>query len=559
MGELDTVEHSDASEPDAGDVRLDTAAGRWVLAATVLGSGMAMLDATVVNLALRRIGEDFDAEFAQLQWIVNGYTLSLAAFILLGGSLGDRLGRRRIFVVGTVWFTVASVVCAVAPSAEALIAARVLQGVGGALLTPGSLALIQSSFAADDRPRAIGAWSGLGGVAAGIGPFLGGWLVDVANWRAIFLLNVPLGAAVAVIAVRHVPESRDPDASGRLDVPGAVLGAAALAGITYGLTAQDWLICGIGMVVAAAFVLFELRSRSPMVPMRIFRSAQFSATNVVTFLLYGAFAAVLFMLGLVLQGPLGYSPLLAGAATVPLTVMMLLFSSRAGAIAQRIGPRIPMTVGPLLCAAGFVLLTLVEPGRSYVVGVLPGILVFAVGLTLTVAPLTTTALSSVEGRLAGVASGVNNAVARTGSLVAVAAIPVVAGFTAGAEVADATLLDGFDDVLWASAGVAVAAGIVAAVWVRHIEPQPRPKAVPAYHCASAGPPAGVARRLRHGGTSRLCDENRSRLSHKDSKRSLSFCSLGVTRWRLERPGIQSWRPRRSLWELRGRRGRRKGA
>ena len=258
---------------------------------------------------------------------------------------------------------------------------------------PGSLAIIQASFAATDRPRAIGAWSGLGGVAAGIGPFLGGWLVDVATWRSIFLINVPVGIAVVMIASRHVPESRDTSSSGRLDVPGAVLGAAALAAITYGLTAQEWLICARRWRCSPSPSCSSSCAAEPRwCRCSIFRSAQFSATNVVTFLLYGAFAAALFMLGLVLQGPLGYSPLLAGAATVPLTIMMLLFSARAGALAQRIGPRIPMTVGPLLCAAGFALLTRVEPGRSYVEAVLPGILVFAAGLTLTVAPLTTTAL-----------------------------------------------------------------------------------------------------------------------------------------------------------------------
>jgi EmrB/QacA subfamily drug resistance transporter len=472
-------------------LHLDSARGRWVLAATVLGSGMAMLDATVVNLALPRIAEDLDASFSQLQWVVNGYTLSLAALILLGGSLGDRMGRRRIFVIGAMWFTVASVLCAAAPTAELLIAARVIQGIGGALLTPGSLAIIQSSFAAEDRPRAIGAWSGLGGVATGIGPFLGGWLVDVATWRSVFLINIPLGVAVVAIATRHVPESRDPESSGRLDVVGAALGVGALAGITYGLTAQLWLVCAIGVIIGVVFVVAELRSRSPMVPMHIFRSAQFSATNVVTFLLYGAFAAALFMLGLVLQGPLDYSPLLAGAATVPLTIMMLLFSARAGAIAQRIGPRIPMTAGPLLCAVGLALLTLVEPGRSYVEAVLPGMLVFAIGLTFTVAPLTTTALSSVSAHLAGIASGVNNAVARTGSLVAVAAIPVVAGFAAGAAVDDATLLDGYGKVLWVSAGFAVAAGLVSAIWIRRIEPEAPPAAPPPYHCAASSPPVAV--------------------------------------------------------------------
>jgi len=469
-----------------------SATGRWVLLATVLGSGMAMLDGTVVNLALVRMGEDLDVSFAGLQWVVNGYTLSLAALILVGGALGDRFGRKRLFVAGTVWFTAASVLCAIAPSAEVLIAARVLQGIGGALLTPGSLAIIQASFDPEDRAKAIGAWSGLGGVATGVGPFVGGWLVDVATWRSVFLINVPLGAAVVAVAARHVPETKDDtNAGGPLDVPGAVIGAVALAATSYGLTEQEWAILAAGLAMAALFVVIEMRSRAPMLPMGVFRSMQFSGTNVVTFLLYGALAVSMFLLGLVLQQSLGYSPLLAGAATTPITIFMLLLSAQSGALAQRIGPRIPMTVGPIVCAAGLVLLTRVAPGVSYLSGVLPGILVFGAGITITVAPLTTTALGAVDAHLAGIASGVNNAVARTGQLVAIAAVPLLAGFLPGAAVAGTELVDGLHQVLWIAAAVTTASGALAWATIRN-----PPRAEPAetatqFHCSMVGPPVSA--------------------------------------------------------------------
>jgi EmrB/QacA subfamily drug resistance transporter len=472
-------------------VRFDKASGRWVLFATVLGSSMAMLDGTVVNLALRRMGEDLDASFAGLQWIINGYTLSLASLILVGGSLGDRFGRRRLFVVGTAWFTLASIACAVAPNVPLLVAGRVLQGIGGALLTPGSLAIIQASFDPRDRARAIGAWSGLGGVATGVGPFLGGWLVDLATWRSIFLINVPMGVAVIAIAIWHVPETRDDtSAGGRLDVPGAVLGVAALAAITYGITEQELPIVAGGVAALVAFVVTELRVHSPMLPMGVFRSKQFSGTNVVTFLLYGALAVSLFLLGLVLQSSLGYSPLLAGAATTPITVLMLLLSARSGALAERIGPRLPMSIGPLVCAAGLALLTRVADGRPYVAGVLPGILVFGAGLTITVAPLTTTALGAVESRLAGVASGVNNAVARTGQLVAVAAVPLLAGFVPGDELGGAELLDGFHRLLWIASAVTAASGVLAYATIRNpARPaRPAPTSPSIYHCSTCSPP-----------------------------------------------------------------------
>ena len=374
--------------PDPGStVRFGTATGRWVLIGTVLGSGIASLDATVVNVALPRLGDDLDADFAGLQWVINGYTLTLAALILVGGALGDRFGRRRIFGIGVVWFALASLLCGLAPDITTLVIARMLQGVGGALLTPGSLAIIQASFHPDDRARAIGAWSGLGGVTTAIGPFVGGYLVDVASWRWIFLLNLPLSALVLWVTARHVPESRSPASGERLDWPGALLGAIGLAGTTWGLIERSWPIGVAGLLVLIVFVAVEARQRAAMLPLAIFRSRQFSATNLTTLFVYAGLAMVFFMLGLVLQLALGYSPVEAGAATFPITAIMLAFSSSAGALAQRIGPRWPMTIGPLAIACGLLLMIRIEPGRSYAAAVLPGVLVFACGLALTVAPL----------------------------------------------------------------------------------------------------------------------------------------------------------------------------
>jgi MFS family permease len=449
-------------------LRVSEPAGRWVLLATVLGSSMAMLDGTVVNLALPRIGEDLDASFGGLQWIVNGYTLALAALILVGGGLGDRLGRRRVFVAGAASFTVASVLCALSVGVPMLIAARVLQGAAAALMTPGSLAIIEASFDPEDRGRAIGAWSGLGGVATALGPFLGGWLVDAASWRYVFLLNVPLGP---------------------MDVTGAVLGALALAGLTLGLSETSWALAIGGAVLLVAFVTSERRARQPLVPMALFSSPTFSGTNTVTFMLYGAVGVVFFLLALVLQGPLNYTPLQAGAATLPITLAMLLFSARAGALAARIGPRIPMTLGPLLVAAAMLLLTRIEPSSSYWTGVFPGIVVFGLGLSLTVAPLTATALGAVDDEHAGVASGVNNAVARTGQLLAVAAIPVVAGFAPGMAVADDVLIEGFHRVMRAAAATAVVAAAVAWLTVRRPPRVVPPAEPPPWFCAVGGPPA----------------------------------------------------------------------
>jgi EmrB/QacA subfamily drug resistance transporter len=439
-----------------------------VLAITVLGSGMAFLDGTVVNVALPDIGRDLDAETSSLQWILNGYLLTLASLILLGGALGDRQGRRRIFVIGTAVFTAASLLCAVAPTDELLVVARLLQGVGGALLTPGSLAIIESTFCREDRARAIGAWSGLGGVAAALGPLLGGYLVDAVSWRAVFLINLPLGLFVMAMAVRHVPETRDPTASGRLDFRGATLAALGLAGITYALIeAPDGMgapvvIAGVvGVAGLVGFLVGERGSGNPMMPLEIFASRQFSAANLVTFVVYAALGGFLFLLIAFLQISLGYSPLAAGAASLPVTALMLVFSARAGALAQRIGARIPLTVGPLGIAAGLLLMTRIEPGDTYVTGVLPSLLVFGAGLTLVVAPVTATVLAAADDRHAGIASGINNAVARVGGLLAVAVLPLIAGLTGDSFYDPAEMTDGFHIGMVTCAFLAALGGVLA--------------------------------------------------------------------------------------------------
>ncbi|MFH8837658.1 MFS transporter [Streptomyces sp. NPDC017868] len=410
------------------DVRMSSGTGRWIVFTTVLGSGMALLDSTVVNVALPHIGEDLGADLAVLQWTVNAYMLTLAGLILLGGSLGDRFGRRKVFVVGVVWFALASLLCGLAPNAGVLIGARALQGVGGALLTPGSLALIQASFHPDDRARAVGLWSGFGGVGAAIGPFVGGWLVDGPGWRWVFLLNVPLAALCVPVALRHVPESRDETAHGRFDVLGAVLGAAALALVTYALIGAAWWAGVAGVLVGAGFTAVERRrGERAMVPLSIFRSRMFTAVNLVTLCVYAAFGGFFFLAALQLQVVSGYSALGAGMALLPTTVIMLLLSARSGELGERIGPRIPLTVGPLLCAAGMLLMLRVGEDASYLTDVLPAMLVLGLGMTTLVAPLTATVLASVDVSRAGLASGINNAAARAAGLIAVAALPLLAG------------------------------------------------------------------------------------------------------------------------------------
>jgi EmrB/QacA subfamily drug resistance transporter len=485
-------------------VSLDSAGGRWLLAVAVLGSGIAFLDATVVNVALPAIGRDLHASTSTLQWILNGYTLTLAALILLGGSLGDRYGRRRVFVSGAGLFTIASLLCAVAPNAELLVAARLVQGVGGALLTPGSLAMVESGFRPTDRARAIGAWSGLSAVAGALGPLVGGLLVGAVSWRAVFLINVPLGVFIVLGAGRHVPETRDGAASGQLDFRGVLLATVGLAGTTYALIEGPAHGAGLVVLVVAiggglaliSFVLAERRSADPMVPLEIFASRQFSAANAVTFVVFGALSGVFFLLVAFLQISLGYSPLEAGAASLPITALMLLLSTSAGALAQRIGPRIPLTIGPLVVALGLLLMSQIDRGDSYVSGVLPAVVVFGLGLTLVVTPVTATVMAAADERHSGIASGINTAVSRLSGLIVVAGLPLVAGLTGKRFYEPAAMQHGFHVAMLTCAALAVAGAALAWMTISSqvLESEPAPGGdLPSgvlhdFSCAVAGPP-----------------------------------------------------------------------
>ncbi len=448
----------------AAPLRRDSPQGRWVLLAAVLGSGMALLDGTVVNIALRSIGVGLGATVAQLQWVVNAYLLALASLILVGGFLGDRFGRRRAFLVGVAWFAAASALCGAAQTPGQLVGARLLQGVGAALLTPGSLAMIQGSFRAADRGRVIGQWAGLGGIAAAIGPLLGGWVIQAASWRWIFWLNVPVAVLVVLVGLRHVPESRDTDATPGFDLPGAALAVLGLGGVTFALiqprSGYVDLVAVVGVAALLGFVAVEHRSPHPLVPPRLFASRVFSVANAMTLLTYGALGTMTFFLVLQLQVTAGYSPLQAGLATVPLTVVMLLGSSRSGQLAARIGPRRQLSVGPVLCAAGTLLLRGVSGQHGYWVEVLPGLLVFSLGLVTLVAPLTATVLAAAPDRLAGTASGVNNALARTGSLLAVAALPALVGITGAAYRVPVLLTRGYREAMLVCTVLLLAGGLV---------------------------------------------------------------------------------------------------
>lgn len=475
---------------------MGTPRGRWVLLITVLGSGLAMLDATVVNIALERIGTDLGASFAGLQWTINAYTLTLAGLILLGGSLGDRFGRRRVFLIGVVWFAAASLLCGLAWNIEALIAARALQGVGGALLTPGSLAIIAASFSGTDRAAAVGAWSGLGGVAGAVGPFVGGFLVEW-SWRAVFLINVPFAVAIVVAALRHVPETRDPEAAPHLDVPGTALAVLGLAGLTWALTAageegaSPWVVgvAAAGVLALGLFVVAERRSTHPLVPGDLFGNARFTAANVVTLLVYAALGVLFVLLVLQLQVVAGFSPLAAGTALLPVTALMLLLSARAGAVASRIGPRIPMTVGLLVAAAGMLLMLRIDADASYVLDVLPAVAVFGLGLAATVAPLTATVLDSAADRHAGVASGVNNAIARAAGLLAVAVVPTVAGLSGDDYTDPVALGSGFRVAIGLSAALLVGGAVLSFTLLggRLAAAPPTPDTRTLRHCAVTGP------------------------------------------------------------------------
>jgi EmrB/QacA subfamily drug resistance transporter len=452
---------------DSPQLRLRTPTARWTIAATVLGSGMAFLDGTVVNVALPSISDDLGTSVSGLQWIVNAYLVTLSALLLLGGTLGDRYGHRKVFVLGAAIFTVASVLCGLAPTSEFLIAARAVQGAGGALLVPGSLAIIAATFHPDDRGAAIGAWSGLAGVASSIGPFLGGWLIDAVSWRLVFLINIPLAAATIWISIRYVPETRS-SRHAPLDIPGAVLITVALASISYAAIDHSGPPAAAAAILGAAtligFLVVEHRSAHPMLPLRLFRSPQFTGTNLTTLAVYAGLGGAMFLLVLQLQLTLDYSALAAGAALVPFTVIMLLLSQLAGRISQKIGARIPLTVGPLVAAAGLLLLARVGAGDSYIGAVLPGVVVLGLGMAITVAPLTAAVLGSVSDDMAGVASGVNNAVARFAGMLAVAALPGLAGIATAGSLAD-SISDGYQMAMRIAAVCTAIGGVIAACLV----------------------------------------------------------------------------------------------
>lgn len=406
---------------------------RLTLLATILGSTIVFLDSTVVNVALPAIQEDFDTGLAGQQWVVEAYMLALVALLLVGGSLGDLYGRKRMFIFGLLGFAVTSVLCAIAPSDEALIGARALQGIAGAMLVPGSLAILAATFEGEARGRAIGLWTAWAGISTLVGPAGGGLLVEI-DWRWIFWINIPLIALTIWLALRAVEESTDPEAVHGIDFTGIGLSAIGLGGPVFALIEQptygwsDPIVVGpmiAGIVAFATFIWWEGRARAPMMPLEVFRSRNFSVVNAATLCVYAGLIGGFFFITLFLQQVAGYTAFQAGAATTPVTVLMFLLSGRFGALASRIGPRIPMGVGPIIAAAGLLWLTRLDSDPNYFVDLLPMLLLFGLGLSMTVAPLTTTVLDAVEERHAGVASGVNNAVARVAGLLAIAALGAI--------------------------------------------------------------------------------------------------------------------------------------
>lgn len=447
-----------------------------MLIGVTLGSGVAILDGSVVNVALPTIGRELGATAAQLQWIVAGYLLALASLVLTAGAMGDRFGRRKVYLLGVAWFAVGSLACAFAPTADALVLLRCLQGVGAALMTPGALSLIQASYRPEDRASAIGWWAGTSGLASVVGPLLGGFIIENTSWRWIFGINLPLTVIVIALTLYAAPESRNDEATGRFDLAGTALSVVALGASTYALTSAadaSTLQLTLTWVVAAAaaigFVLVERRTRHPLVPLSLFGSRVFSAANAMTFLVYGALGVVFLILIMQLQVSAGWSPLASGLSGLPVTLAMMLLSSRAAAWSHRIGPRIPMTIGPLISAAGIGMLVPVNASATWL-NVLPGVIVFAIGLSLLVSPLTATVLAAAPTQYAGAASGVNNAVARAGSLFAVAAIPPLAGLTGDAYTNPAALTLAFQRSMLACVVLLVLGGLASWFGLRGTQP-----------------------------------------------------------------------------------------
>ena len=493
--------------------------GPWILAATILGSSMSFIDGTVVNVALPALQANLNATATDVQWVVEAYALFLAALLLFGGSLGDRFGRRLIYSIGVSVFALASLWCGLASNIHQLIIARAIQGVGGALLVPGSLAIISASFAEEDRGKAIGTWSGATAITAALGPVLGGFLIEHVSWRAVFFLNLPIAAAVLLLVFRFVPESRDEDAEGRLDLLGASLGTISLGGIVYGLIESanlgfrsplvlGALIGGVGALMA--FVFVEARVRFPMMPLALFRSRDFAGANMLTLFLYAALAGTLFFVPLNLIQVQGYNPTKAGAALLPFILIMFLMSRWSGGLVKRYGSRLPLVVGPTIAAIGFALFVIPNVGGTYWKTFFPPMAVLGLGMAITVAPLTTTVMNSVKQSHAGIASGINNAVSRTAGLLAIAVLGLIMFYvftncvagrldrlnvdanvrqavseqrvklaaaelppnldpetrTAVTQVIDECFVSGFRQVMMCGAGLAFASSLIAAVVIR---------------------------------------------------------------------------------------------
>ena len=437
---------------------------RWTLVTCVLASSLSFVEGSVLSVALPAIRASYGAGAQEVQWVVNAYLLPLSALLLLGGALGDHFGRRRLLVLGTSIFAITSLVCALAPSLPILLAARAAQGIGAALLLPNSLALLNAAFSGEKRGRAVGIWAAAGAAAAAIAPLIGGWLVDSVGWPAIFYINLPLALGAIGLALRFVAESRDPGA-GRTDYPGALLATGGLGGVTYALTLWSasgrWGLPAIVAAAAGGFLLSAFlfvehhRGKRAMMPVALFANRCFSGLNLLTFLLYGAFSAAMLLIPYVLITSGGYSPVEAGLAMLPLPILMTAVSPKMGSIASRIGPRIPLTIGPLVVAGGMLVAWLMQPHSNYWIGAFPTILVMAIGMTIAVAPLTASVLGSVEEQHVAMASGFNSAVARTGGLIATALLGAVLGTKGDA------LFAGFHSAMAASAAVSAAAAAVA--------------------------------------------------------------------------------------------------